>query len=134
VTPFEAGVLAGVALDNEAPFIGRDALRRLRDAPLDRKVVTFVVDDPAHWVWGGEAVSLDGAAVGELSSAGWSAAAGRCVALGALRGAAARQVHAGTRVSIDLWGEPVGATAWDRWAPTAQPPTTRQPVAPASIR
>jgi len=30
--------------------------------------------------------------------------------------AAAQRVHAGTPVHVDLWGEPVAARAWDRWA------------------
>jgi 4-methylaminobutanoate oxidase (formaldehyde-forming) len=39
------------------------------------------------------------------------------VALGYVRGPAAQQVHAGTPVQIDLWGQPVAAKAWDRWLP-----------------
>ena len=62
-------------------------------------------------------LAIDGAAVGELSSAGWGYAAGRCVGLATLRGAAANQVHAGTPLAVDLWGEAVGATAWDAWPP-----------------
>jgi hypothetical protein len=34
-----------------------------------------------------------------------------------VRGDVARRVHAGTPASIDLWGEPVAAGAWDRWTP-----------------
>ena len=55
-------------------------------------------------LWGGEALLLDGEAVGEISSAGWSDAAGRCVALGYVRGEAATRAHAG---SADH-GRPVG--------------------------
>jgi 4-methylaminobutanoate oxidase (formaldehyde-forming) len=80
---------------------------------LRKKLLAFVLDDPSAWVWGGEAVSIDGAALGELSSAGWGYSAGRCVALGYVRGDAAQRVHAGMPVAVDLWGEPVGATAWD---------------------
>ena len=54
--------------------------------------------------------------VGELSSAGWSPKAGACVALGYVRGPAATAVHEGTPVRIDLWGEGVGARAFDRWS------------------
>jgi hypothetical protein len=35
------------------------------------------------------------------------------MALGYVRGPAAQQAHAGTPVQIDLWGEPITATAWD---------------------
>ena len=115
-TPWEAGLAFAVRLDKPAPFIGRDALQASRDPPLRKKLLVFVLDDPAAWVWGGEAVRIGGEPVGELSSAGWGYTAGRCVALGYVRGAAARQVHTGTPVQIDLWGEPAGATAWDDFA------------------
>jgi len=112
-TPWEAGLGFAVKLDKPAAFIGREALLRARDQPLRKKLVSFVFDDPAVYAWGGEAVAIDGEPVGELVSVGWSPLAGACTALGTLRGAAARRVHAGTPVQIDLWGEPVAATAWD---------------------
>ncbi|MBL0085731.1 MAG: FAD-dependent oxidoreductase [Ideonella sp.] len=116
-TPAEAGLWVGVKLDKPAPFIGREALLARRGQPLAKKLLTFVLDDPAHWVWGGEAIVIDGQMVGELSSAGWSLKAGACVALGYARGQAAQLAHRGTPVLIDLWGRPVGATAWDHWPP-----------------
>ena len=116
-TPFEAGLMAGVKLDKPTPFIGRDALLAAQGQPLRKKLLTFVLDDPQACVWGGEAIVIDGLTVGELSSAGWSPRAGACMALGYVRGAAAQAVHAGTAVQIDLWGEPVTATAWDSWPP-----------------
>jgi 4-methylaminobutanoate oxidase (formaldehyde-forming) len=115
-TPWEAGLAFAVKLDKPVPFIGRDALRVAREQPLRKKLLAFVIDDPAVWVWGGETIQIDGQAVGELSSAGWGHAAGRCVALGYVRGAAAQQAHAGTAVRIDLWGDPIAATAWDDFA------------------
>jgi 4-methylaminobutanoate oxidase (formaldehyde-forming) len=117
-TPFEAGLEVAVRLDKAEAFIGRDALRAAVGQPLRKKLVTLVLDDPAAYAWGGETISLDGQAVGELSSVGWSLKAGACVGLGYLRGAAALASHAGTSVSIDLWGEAVAARAWDRWPPS----------------
>jgi glycine cleavage system aminomethyltransferase T len=93
-----------------------EALLAARGQPLRKKLVTIVLDDPAAYAWGGETLSLGGEPVGELSSAGWGWAAGRCVALGYVRGDAAAVVHARTPVSVDLWGEAVGARAWDRWS------------------
>jgi len=116
-SPAEAGLWVGVKLDKPTPFIGREALLKLRDRPVAKKLLTFVLDDPAHWVWGGEAIVIDGQTVGELGSAGWSLKAGACVALGYVRGDAAGRVHQGSPVRIDLWGQAVGATAWDRWPP-----------------
>jgi 4-methylaminobutanoate oxidase (formaldehyde-forming) len=114
-TPFGAGLAYAVSLDKMS-FIGREALLAARGQPLRKKLVTVVLDNPAAYAWGGETVSIGGEPVGELSSAGWGWAAGRCVALGYVRGDAAAVAHAGTPVSVDLWGETVGARAWDRWA------------------
>ena len=119
-TPFEAGLAAFVAFDKGCDFIGRDALLAARGQPLRKKLVTVVLDDPQAYAWGGEALTLGGQPVGELSSAGWSPRAGACVALGYLRGAAAREPHAGTPVTVDLWGRPVAARAWDAW-PSPRP-------------
>jgi 4-methylaminobutanoate oxidase (formaldehyde-forming) len=113
--PFEAGLMAGVKLDKPAAFIGREALLAARGQPCAKKLVSFVFDDPAVYAWGGESIVVDGLAVGELSSVGWSPRAGACVGLGYVRGDSAIRSHAGTPVQIDLWGEPVRATAWDRW-------------------
>ena len=114
-TPFEAGIGFAVKLDKGADFIGRDALLAAQGRPLAKKLLSFVFDDPADHAWGGEAVAIAGMPVGELSSVGWSDRAGVCVGLGYVRGDMALQAHAGTPVSVDLWGRAVGATAWDRW-------------------
>jgi 4-methylaminobutanoate oxidase (formaldehyde-forming) len=114
--PFEAGLAQFVAFDKPG-FIGREALLAARGQPLRKKLLSFVLADPADHAWGGEAVSIAGQPVGELSSAGWSPRAGACVALGYVRGDAAQQVHAGTPATIDLWGRPVPASAWDQWPP-----------------
>jgi glycine cleavage system aminomethyltransferase T/glycine/D-amino acid oxidase-like deaminating enzyme len=113
-TPFEAGLAQFVCFDKGCDFIGRSALLAARGQPLRKKLVSVVLADPLAWVWGGEALLLDGQPAGELSSAGWSPRAGACVALGYLRGAAAQRVHAGTPVLVDLWGQPVPAHAWDQ--------------------
>jgi 4-methylaminobutanoate oxidase (formaldehyde-forming) len=118
-TPFEAGLEFAVKLDKPG-FIGREALLAARGQPLRKKLVTIVLDDPAAYAWGGETVSIGGEPVGELSSAGWGWAVCRCVALGYLRGPAAAAPHAGTPVTVDLWGEAVGARAWDRWSPQSR--------------
>ena len=112
-TPWQAGLAFAVKADKPTAFIGRDVLQRAQGQPLTKKLVTFVLGDPAAYVWGGEVVQINGEAVGELSSAGWSLAAGACVGLGYVRGSAAQTVHRGTPVAIDLWGVPIAATAWD---------------------
>jgi 4-methylaminobutanoate oxidase (formaldehyde-forming) len=114
-TPFEAGTTFAVKLAKGDDFIGKAALLRLKDEPLRKKLVTVVLEASEAYVWGGEALVVDGQAVGEISSAGWSDAAGRCVALGYVRGAVATRVHGGSAVTVDLWGDAHAASAWDSW-------------------
>jgi glycine cleavage system aminomethyltransferase T/glycine/D-amino acid oxidase-like deaminating enzyme len=114
-TPWEAGLAFAVKLDKAVDFIGREALLAAQAQPLRKKLLVFVLDDAARaaWLWGGEPIAIDGQPVGELSSAGWSLAAGRCIGLGYVRGDAAQREHAGSAVTIELWGEPLPAHAWD---------------------
>jgi 4-methylaminobutanoate oxidase (formaldehyde-forming) len=116
-TPWEAGLHFAVKLDKDCDFIGREALLAARDRPLRKKLLAFMLDE-GHaerptWLWGGEPIVLQGEAVGELTSAGFSEAHGRCIGLGYVRGAAAQAVHSGTPVMLEVWGEPVAASAWD---------------------
>ena len=106
-----------IAPGKDDDFIGRAALVRLQGEPLRKKLVSIVLDGEDHYAWGGEALVIDGEPVGEIASAGWSDAAGRCVGLGYLHGTAAGRAHAGSPLTVDLWGEAVAATAWDRWSP-----------------
>ena len=84
-TPLEAGLMAFVCLDKPG-FIGRDALLAAQAQPLRKRLVGLVVDDPAVYLWGGEALRLHGAPahhapIGELSSAGHGWRAGRAIGL-----------------------------------------------------
>ena len=112
-TPWQAGLSFAVKMDKPAAFAGREALVGAQAQPLTKKLLNFVLDDPAAYIWGGESILIDGEPVGELSSAGWSVAAGTCVGLGYVRGEAATREHHGTPATIDLWGEAIAATAWD---------------------
>ena len=114
-TPFEAGLAYAVKLDKAADFIGRAALLQRLGEPLKKKLVTAVLESGEAYAWGGEALQFAGRPTGELSSVGWSRKAAACVDLGYLRGHAALRAHHGTPVSVDLWGEPQAATAWDVW-------------------
>jgi glycine cleavage system aminomethyltransferase T len=103
-----------VKLD-KAGFIGRTALLKAQHEPLRKKLVTVLLSTPEPYAWGGEPLLIDGQPVGELCSAGWSLKASACVGFGYLRGDAAQRPHAGTPIEVDLWGQAVAATAWDRW-------------------
>jgi glycine cleavage system aminomethyltransferase T len=84
-TPWEAGVGSAVKIDKPAPFIGREALRRLRGAGVKKRLVQFTFDDPAAFPWGGEPILMDGRNVGEITSAGYSRKHGRAIAMGYAR-------------------------------------------------
>ncbi len=114
-TPYEAGMMVAVKLGKTSPFIGQRALRERQGQPLRKKLVTLVLDSADAYVWGGEAIMVDGEAVGEISSAGWSPRANACVALGYLRGAAALATHVGTAAQIELWGDKLGVKLYDQW-------------------
>ncbi len=114
-TPWEAGLSFSVKLDKPAAFIGQPALRASLGRPLRKKLVSVVLSSPQAYAWGGETLLLDGEAVGEIASAGYSPLAGACVALGYVRGAGANRPHTGTPAQIDLWGERVDVQLYDRW-------------------
>ncbi|MEO6929543.1 MAG: FAD-dependent oxidoreductase [Casimicrobiaceae bacterium] len=106
-TPWQAGLDYAVALDKPSPFIGRDALRRARDAPPTKQLLQFHVDDPDAYLWGGEPVLMDGVAVGEVTSAGYSRRFGCAVALAYVR---TQQPLDGTPLAKVRWVIDLGGT------------------------
>jgi 4-methylaminobutanoate oxidase (formaldehyde-forming) len=111
-TPLEAGLASTVALSKPA-FIGRDALVAQRKRGIGKRLMQFVLDDPAAFAWGGEPILMEGTPVGELTSAGFSRKHGRIVALGYARGPAPldEAALASAAFAIDLAGAHVRATA-----------------------
>jgi 4-methylaminobutanoate oxidase (formaldehyde-forming) len=105
-----------VKLDKRDDFVGKAALQRLRAEPLARTLATIVVDDADAYVWGGETLLLGERPLGEIASAGWSAAAGRCLGLAYVRGVDLPSLAAApAALTLDLWGTRVPVTACDRW-------------------
>ena len=84
-SPWEAGLAHTVNLDKATPFLGREALITQREAGIRKRVVQFTFDDPAAFPWGGEPLLMNGRAVGELTSTGYSRKFGRAVAMGYAR-------------------------------------------------
>ena len=85
LTPFD--LRANPVIDFGKPvFNGREALRRLADAPPRRRLVSLVVDglEPVRFA----AVSLDGRAIGTATTTGFSPALGANIALATLDAAA----------------------------------------------
>jgi 4-methylaminobutanoate oxidase (formaldehyde-forming) len=112
-TPWEAGLGFAVRLDKAAPFLGQEALRRRRDEPPTKRLLTFVLEDPAALPWGDEPILRDGRVVGTVTSAGFGHTLGRGVAMGYVRHSGAiDQPHIdGGRFALDIAGERVSAHA-----------------------
>jgi 4-methylaminobutanoate oxidase (formaldehyde-forming) len=115
-TPWQAGLGFAVAIDKRSPFIGRDALRAALARPLAKRLVMLTLDDPAAFAWGGEPILMDGRAVGEITSAGYSEKLGRAVAMGYARARAddpaglTDDVVLGARYAVDIAGDVFAAT------------------------
>ena len=112
-TPWEAGLGAAVRLDKPVPFIGREALRRRRDEPLTKRLLTFVLEDDAALPWGDEPILRDGRVVGAVTSAGFGHTLGRAVAMGYVRDAEVvdqRYIDRGV-FALDIAGERIPARA-----------------------
>ncbi len=84
-TPLEAGLGFAVKLDKGVDFIGCRALREQLRHGLFKRLAMFSIDLPQVFAWGGEVILRDGAAVGEVSSAGYSRLAGRSIVMGYVR-------------------------------------------------
>ncbi|HEX4885774.1 MAG TPA: FAD-dependent oxidoreductase [Casimicrobiaceae bacterium] len=105
-TPWQAGLGFAVKLDKPG-FLGREALLASRDAVPAKRLLAFAFDDPQAFPWGGEPILVDGTPVGELSSAGYSRAAGRSLALGYARmdGGITNERLAAATCEVDIAGQ-----------------------------
>ena len=80
-TPVEAGLTFTCDLASDKAFIGREAVEKARDEGVSRRLVSLVLKDPDVMVWGGELLSRNGDAVGQVTSAAWSDTLGAAVGL-----------------------------------------------------
>jgi len=107
--PFEAGLAFACKLGSDLPFIGRDALLKLRDEPLRRRMVVLTADGASErMLWGGEAILRDGEAVGFVSSAAFGHTLGCPVAMGYVKrddGAIDNDWLTSGRYTIDVAGD-----------------------------
>jgi aminomethyltransferase len=102
--PFEAGLGWVVKLD-AADFIGRDALREIKAAGFDRKLVGFEMTERGiarH----GYPILAGGTRVGEVTSGSPGPTVGRNIGLGYVPKALSK---VGTTLSIEIRGKKVGA-------------------------
>jgi len=80
--PYEAG-LQFLIDKNKQDFIGAEALARIRDKGIERKMVCLALDDPLP-VYGGEAIIVDGMPVSLTTSGNFGYTVGKSLVLGYL--------------------------------------------------
>ena len=111
-TPLEAGLMFAVKLE-KGEFIGRDALRRQRDAGPKRRLLQFLSLDPEAMLYHDEPIFADGRRVGRTTSGAYGHTLGGAVALGYVEGdpAAISGLLASATFEIEVAGRRVAATA-----------------------
>ena len=82
-------------------FVGKEATARFRDEGVDRKLVTLTVDTPMD-VTLDEAVLVNDAAVGYITSGGYAHHVGKSMAMAYV---ASEHAAAGTMVNVEIMGE-----------------------------
>jgi 4-methylaminobutanoate oxidase (formaldehyde-forming) len=83
--PYEAGLGFAVSLKDNRDFLGREALLTAREAPLKKRLASFVCDDEDVVLIGRETILRDGVQVGYLTSGGYGYTLRRPIGLGYLR-------------------------------------------------
>ncbi len=107
--PYEAGLGWAVKL-NKGNFLGREALMRIREAGIERRLCCLTMSDPNQVVLGKEPI-LDGERVlGYVTSANVGYTVGRSIAYGYLP---LEYAMTGTTVEIEYFGRRYEATVTD---------------------
>ena len=112
-TPFELGLDRLVAVDSAVDFIGKDALRRIRDEGVTRKQAGIVIEmepltGPNTKFW---PITAGGERVGEVTSAVWSPRLAQNIALAMVRVDAA---DVGTALTVETNLGPKAATVVEK--------------------
>ena len=111
--PFELGFDRLVNLDMEADFIGKAALRRIKEEGVSRKQIGLIIDGdpltgPNTTFW---EISSDGAPIGKVTSAVYSPRLAQNIALAMV---SAEHANIGAQVEVVTKSGPVEATICER--------------------
>ena len=114
-SPLEAGLGFAVAFDKDADFLGRDAVRRLRDEGVTRRLRCLTLADARSSTLGNEPVRAGDEIVARVTSGGIGYRVGKSIAFAYLPDGLD---EIGTKVAIEVFGEWVDAevaddTLWD---------------------
>ncbi|RIK43787.1 MAG: sarcosine dehydrogenase [Chloroflexi bacterium] len=112
--PYEAGLAWTVRL-GKADFVGKEALLKLKDKSLRKKLCCLVSDDPQAWAFGYEPIFSNGACIGHVTTANYGYSVGKFIAYGYLP---VQYAEPGTQLEVEYLGERWPATVsseplWD---------------------
>ncbi|MCL4857943.1 MAG: FAD-dependent oxidoreductase [Caldilineaceae bacterium] len=113
-TPYEAGLAWTVRL-GKLDFVGKEALLKLKDKPLKKKLCCLVSDDPQAWAFGYEPIFWNGDCIGHVTTANYGYSVGKFIAYGYLP---VQYAGLGTQLEVEYLGERWPATVsaeplWD---------------------
>jgi dimethylglycine dehydrogenase len=109
-TMLEAGLERWVQFDKPQDFIGKAALLAQRDAGVEKRFVTMIVETGAHEAPYMSTVLHEGEVVGETTSCDRGHRVGKSVALGTVR---ADLATAGSVLEINIFGHMCKAVVQD---------------------
>lgn len=104
--PYEAGLGFAVNLD-KGDFIGREALLRIKEQGVTRRLCCLTIEDAAQVVMGKEPIRDGSRVLGYVTSANFGYMVGKSIAYGYLP---IDYATPGTRVEIEYFGNRYGAT------------------------
>jgi len=107
-TPLEAGL--GFAVDMRKDFVGRDALERLQEAGLSRRLRCLVLAEARAMCLGNEPVFANGLVVSRVTSGGIGHTLGVSIAFAYLP---PELSDAGTSLAVEVFGDRVDASVAD---------------------
>ena len=99
---YEAGMGFVVRMKSGGDFIGRQALLKVKEEGIQRRLCTLTLDDKSCVIYGGEAVYCKDKLVGRVTSGGFGYTVGKNIAISYLPLDLAVQ---GTSVEIEIFGE-----------------------------
>lgn len=86
-SPFEASLGWALKLNNNIPFLGREAAAHAKENPLGKMLACFTVDDVESVLLGRETIYRNGERVGWLTGAGWGYTVKKNIGFGYVRNA-----------------------------------------------
>jgi glycine cleavage system aminomethyltransferase T len=104
--PYEAGLGWAVRL-KKGDFLGRDAVLKIKEQGVSRKLACMTLDDPNMVVMGKEPIMSNGTNLGYVTSANYGYSIGKGIAYGYLP---TEYAETGTKVEIEYFGERYSAT------------------------